>query len=149
IFGSEKGHGLVAENEIHKGEFIIEYMGEYLNLEAVNERQVYQRENDKMNYILSLAEVFGNGEKEIVHIDAGKLGNAARFANHSCSPNSKLYPVRVENDIARIAIFAERFIEPGEEITYDYGSAESTLSERKCQCGSRCCRHFMPSDINL
>ena len=58
----------MAENEIHKGEFIVEYMGEYLNLETVKERQVYQRENDKMNYILSLAEVFGNGEKETVHI---------------------------------------------------------------------------------
>jgi len=124
-------------------------MGEYLNLESVKERQVYQRENDKMNYILSLAEVFGSGEKEIVHIDAGRLGNAARFANHSCSPNSRLYPVRVENEIARIALFADRFIEPGEEITYDYGSMESTLSERRCHCGSRGCRKFMPSDENL
>ena len=43
-------------------------MGEYLNLETVKERQGYQRENDKMNYILSLAEVFGNGEKEIQHL---------------------------------------------------------------------------------
>ncbi|CAG5084343.1 Oidioi.mRNA.OKI2018_I69.PAR.g10617.t1.cds [Oikopleura dioica] len=99
-----------------------------------------------MNYILSLKEVFGNEEEETVHIDAGRLGNAARFANHSCSPNAKLYPVRVENDIARIALFALRFIEPGEEITYDYGSAESTLSDRKCHCGSRNCRLFMPSD---
>ena len=58
----------MAENEIHSGEFIVEYMGEYLNLETVKERQVYQRENEKMNYILSLKEVFGNGEEESVHI---------------------------------------------------------------------------------
>lgn len=56
-------------------------------------------------------------------IDACRYGNIARFINHMCAPN--LQPVRVfmgHHDLhfPRIAFFANRDIEPQEELGYVY-----------------------------
>ena len=49
-------------------------------------------------------------------IDARVRGNAARWINHSCTPNC----VTFEDEDGRVFIQARRTIEPGEELTYDY-----------------------------
>ncbi len=57
----------------------------------------------------------------------------ARYINHSCKPNAE--PV-VRN--GGIVIVALRRIEPGEEITYDYGKEylEYFFEEGGCRCDS-------------
>jgi SET domain-containing protein len=49
-------------------------------------------------------------------IDGSPRWNVARYINHSCRPNAK--PVGRKGGIVIVAL---RQIEPGEEITYDYG----------------------------
>jgi len=75
-------------------------------------------------------------------IDARVRGNAARWINHSCSPNC----VTHEDDAGRVFIEARRRIVPGEELTYDYRlwvDGRLTRAERAqyaCRCGARRCR---------
>ena len=57
----------------------------------------------------------------------GVKGNAARLINHSCEPNCVLLSIRVENQSPRIAIFAKTNIDPGDELSYNYGDCNSTL----------------------
>lgn len=66
-------------------------------------------------------------------IDASGSSDPMRFTNHCCSPNARL-------DIrdGRIEFYALRAIEPGEEITVDYGETHhgGTLA---CRCGAPGC----------
>ena len=62
-----------------------------------------------------------------IHIDARTKGNAARLINHSCEPNCVLHSIHVENQFPRIGIFALTDIDPGDELTYNYGDSDSKL----------------------
>ena len=63
------------------------------------------------------------------------MGNSARFINHSCTPNSYARVVKGNH----IAIYSKRFIEAGEEITYDY---KFPVEDNKipCFCNAPNCR---------
>ena len=52
-------------------------------------------------------------------VDATVKGNESRFINHSCDPNCDARVVNINNEY-RIIFFANRNINAGEEITYDY-----------------------------
>ena len=66
-------------------------------------------------------------------IDFSKSADPMRYTNHSCSPNARL-------DISqgRVEFYALRAIEPGEEITVNYGEThhEGRLA---CRCGAPGC----------
>jgi uncharacterized protein len=66
-----------------------------------------------------------------VTIDGSPRWNLARYINHSCRPNAE--PVGRNGGIVIVAL---RRIEPGEEITYDYGKEylEYFLEEGGCRC---------------
>ncbi len=69
-------------------------------------------------------------------IDGSSRWNVARYINHSCRPNAK--PVGRNGGIVIVAL---RRIEPGEEITYDYGIEYLNyfLQNGGCRC-QRCLR---------
>ena len=61
----------------------------------------------------------------------------ANYMNHSCDPNLKW----VGDDLVSC-----RAIRAGEEITYDYGTSQSSvdpLGDNRCQCGAACCRGLL------
>ena len=64
-------------------------------------------------------------------IDGTPRYNVARYINHSCRPNAE--PVTRNRSIVIIAL---RRIEPGEEITYDYGADYKYFffSKGRCRC---------------
>ncbi len=66
-------------------------------------------------------------------IDGAVGGNETAFINHSCEPNA--YMRTVPGD--KVAFFALRDIQPGEEITMDYRDPNHP---RVCKCGAPRCR---------
>lgn len=73
-------------------------------------------------------------------IDAGPIGNNARFLNHSCAPNCKteLWQVGCQK---RVGIFTLRDVKKGEELTYDYcfEGYWQPGAAIECKCGAPNC----------
>jgi uncharacterized protein len=66
-------------------------------------------------------------------IDGAVGGNETAFINHSCDPNAY---IRVVPGL-KVAIFARRDIQPGEELTIDYRDPDHP---EVCHCGATNCR---------
>jgi uncharacterized protein len=117
------GLGLFATRLIKKRSRIAEYKGPLLR---TKEAEKAERGGNKYLYEI-------NGRWTI---DGTPRGNVARYANHSCNPNSDTYNVG-----HRVFIRALRNIKPGEEIVYDYGIdyLKNVIGRSKCRC-SRCRR---------
>ncbi len=62
-----------------------------------------------------------------------------RWINHSCDPNGEIQAGAERGGWARIV--ALRAIQPGEEITYDYGFTADIAEP--CSCGARTCRGYI------
>ncbi|KAL6838956.1 hypothetical protein ACP4OV_031183 [Aristida adscensionis] len=134
ILTEKCGYGLVAEDEIKKGEFIIEYVGEVIDDKACEERLWKTRRYGGTNFYL--CEVKSN-----MVIDATNKGNMSRYINHSCEPNSEMQKWTVDGE-TRVGIFALRNIRKGEELTYDYKFVQFGAGQ-DCHCGSSNCRKFL------
>ncbi|MCO5590540.1 hypothetical protein L7F22_044511 [Adiantum nelumboides] len=135
----KKGFGLQVMEDISKGAFIIEYVGEVLNVAAYEARQKqYALEGQKHFYFMTLS------GSEI--IDACYKGNLGRFINHSCKPNCTTEKWMVNGEVC-IGLFAVRDLKKGEEITFDYNFVRLCgAAAKKCLCGSRGCRGFIGGD---
>lgn len=137
-----KGWGLFAAETIKCGTFIIEYIGEVINLKEYQQRFrcLINKRSDNF-YLLSL--------DRKLFIDAGFKGNEARFANHSCEPNSNIEKWTV-NGVTRIGFFANKNIPTGSEITINYdwnhlpeGLQDMELGPTPCYCGTQSCSGFI------
>ncbi|KAF8786916.1 Meiotic recombination protein DMC1/LIM15 like protein [Argiope bruennichi] len=112
------GWGLKTLEFIQKGQFVLEYLGEIITSEQAEQRgEVY--------FHLGRTYLFDMGfEGDCYYtIDAMLFGNASHFINHSCNPNLATYSVWINQQdpkLPRIALFAKKKIQPGEELTFDY-----------------------------
>jgi hypothetical protein len=130
------GSGVFALRKIRKGSIIIEYLGDRVTHEEVDERYADKLETDSHTFLFTV-------NSKIV-IDAGSNGNDARFINHSCDPNC-------ESTIKKKRVFIEaiRTIQPGEELNYDYAigrdadDAANVDEIFACRCGAANCRGNM------
>ncbi|XP_062199248.1 histone-lysine N-methyltransferase ASHH3-like isoform X3 [Phragmites australis] len=128
------GFGLVAEDEIKKGEFVIEYVGEVIDDKTCEERLWKMRRLRDTNFYL--CEVSSN-----MVIDATDKGNMSRYINHSCEPNTEMQKWTVDGE-TRVGIFALRDINKGEELTYDCKFVQFGAGQ-DCHCGSSNCRKML------
>ena len=176
-----KGFGLFADENIEKGDFVCEYIGNIITKNEAEQKIHFNLINQKPNYILQLKEEYPN----IIistYIDSEKYGNLARFINHSCEPNLDFEIIRINSFIPHCAFFANKKILAGEEITFSYigfnnynknendkndkndknkkneigkenkeienksdNNYRSSLSYKKCLCGSKNCKGFIPN----
>ncbi len=124
---SRTGLGLFATRPIKKRTIFMEYKGpritnaEAERLEARGSRYMYEI-NSRWT------------------IDGKARSNIARYGNHSCRPNAEsdiLLGKRAEGRKGgKVIIRAIKNIEPGEEITYDYGKDywNAFIKPIGCQC---------------
>ena len=118
---SVTGLGLFAMKPIKRGAYIVTYRGRRISTEEAE-----QREARGARYMFTINSRWT--------IDGSPRWNLARYINHSCRPNAK--PVGRNGGIV---IVASRRIEPGEEITYDYGREYlDYFFKNDCRC-STCC----------
>eukprot|EP00058_Branchiostoma_floridae_P014302 XP_002599790.1 hypothetical protein BRAFLDRAFT_70261 [Branchiostoma floridae] len=160
-----KGWGVRAAERIPLGRFVCEYAGEVLGLEEAKKRTQNMKKED-MNYILTLREHVASGNIIETHIDPTYIGNVGRYINHSCSPNLLMLPVRVDSEVPKLALFAGKDIEVGEELSFDYsgeygnvvnqgnlqkvtGQSKDSSKLKPCFCGSEMCTGFLPFDPSL
>ena len=112
---SRTGLGVFADEPIKHGVRIVEYTGRTLKPgEEYTSRSKYLFEISKTKTI-----------------DGTVKSNAAKYFNHSCAPNC-----RAENTGRRIYILSRRRIEPGEELTYNYGKDyfDQHIRKNGCRC---------------
>ncbi|EGB02883.1 hypothetical protein AURANDRAFT_8073, partial [Aureococcus anophagefferens] len=96
--------------------FVVEALGELITEEEASERLATARANgDEHYYMLAASDAATKG----LVIDATRMGNSWRYANHSCDPNCRLEKWRCGSS-DRYGIFALRSVKPGEQLTYDY-----------------------------
>ena len=123
-------HGLggFAKTAIPRGTRIVEYVGE-----RISKRESLLRCEQDNEYIFAL-----NNEQDL---DGNVAWNPARFLNHSCAPNSD-----AELRDGRIWIIARRDIQPGEEITFNYGYDLERYRDYPCRCGSPHCVGYIVAE---
>jgi len=84
-------------------------------------------------------------ESELNFYDALEFGNVSRFFNHSCESNMLIQPFLTDCENTehnfRPAFFANRDIEPNEELTYNYGYEIGSVPGKEiiCMCGAKDC----------
>ncbi|PKA66785.1 Histone-lysine N-methyltransferase ASHH2 [Apostasia shenzhenica] len=102
IHCGKKGYGLQLEEDVRQGQFLIEYVGEVLDIPAYEARlSDYASRGQKHFYFMTL-----NGGEVI---DACGKGNLGRFINHSCDPNCRTEKWMVKGEVC-IGLFAIRDI---------------------------------------
>ncbi|CAG5130471.1 unnamed protein product, partial [Candidula unifasciata] len=135
-FKSEtRGWGLRCLEDVKKGQFVHEYVGDLVDEEECKRRMEEAHENNITNfYMLTM-------DKNRI-IDAGPKGNFSRFMNHSCCPNLETQKWMVNGDI-RVGLFALSDIPKGSEMTFNY-NLECLGNEKKaCVCGAENCSGFL------
>jgi SET domain-containing protein len=117
-----RGLGLYSKVPFKKGDFVIEYTGEKITTAVADTLTT--------RYLFEIDENWT--------IDGADRGNIARYINHSCDPNCE---VEISED-DRILISALKKIEPGTELTYDYGEEyfDEFIKPVGCRCGTAKCR---------
>ncbi|KAF9687177.1 hypothetical protein SADUNF_Sadunf02G0066600 [Salix dunnii] len=145
----KKGFGLRLEEDISRGQFLIEYVGEVLDAHAYEARQKeYASKGHKHFYFMTLdgSELVNALVKVLVVIDACVKGNLGRFINHSCDPNCRTEKWVVNGEIC-IGLFALRDIKKGEEVTFDYNYVRVVgAAAKRCYCGSPQCQGYIGGD---
>nr|XP_025656570.1 histone-lysine N-methyltransferase ASHH3 isoform X3 [Arachis hypogaea] len=126
------GSGIVAAEDIKRGEFVIEYVGEVIDDKTCEERLWNMKYRGDSNFYL--CEI----NRDTV-IDATYKGNKSRYINHSCCPNTEMQKWIADGE-TRIAIFATRDIQKGEQLTYDYRRFVQFGADQDCHCGAVACR---------
>lgn len=117
---AKTGLGLFATDVIRSGQTIVEYRGRRIT--AVEAWEIEQTGHNR--YLFEVNKRWT--------IDGSSRRNLGRYVNHACAPNA--YAVLRRTD--KLEFAALRRIEPGEEITIDYGEDyfDLLLAPKGCRC---------------
>jgi SET domain-containing protein len=109
------GLGLFTLKPIRAGKRVIEYVGPIVPTEVV--------ERSRGKYFFKIDEDYA--------IDGRARSNTARYINHSCRPNAEAFIYG-----RRVWVYSKRAIQPGEQITLDYGEEylNAHMGQVNCKC---------------
>lgn len=141
----EYGWGVKTRQNIQKGQFIAKYVGEII---TVKESELRIKNNSSsMDYMWNLD--FDDPQNYKYIIDGAHYANFTYFINHSCNANLNVYAVWInclDRNLPQLALFANRSILAGEQLTTNYFSRSSpkTLkrSGTRCQCHMKNCKGY-------
>ncbi|XP_035895406.1 histone-lysine N-methyltransferase Su(var)3-9-like isoform X1 [Anopheles stephensi] len=130
-----RGWGVRTNAVIYEGQYISEYCGEVISYDEAEKRG---REYDAVGrtYLFDLD--FNDSDNPYT-LDAARYGNVTRFFNHSCDPNCGIWSVWIDcldPYLPRLAFFALRRIEIGEELTFNYHAQVTTTATNSVPNGA-------------
>lgn len=129
------GWGLRTTQDIKKGDFVIEYVGELIDEAECNRRMEEKMDRgDTTFYFLTI-------DKDRI-IDAGPAANHARFMNHSCQPNCETQKW-VVNGQTKVGLFAMYDVPAGTELTFNYNLDCRGNEKMQCRCNSDNCSGYI------
>ena len=131
-----RGWGLHVHDDVKKGDFLIEYVGELITMDEFRRRiqNSIDRKEEQNYYYMTV-----DSQRML---DAGPRGNDARFMNHSCDPNSETQKWTVNGD-TRVGIFALKDLKAGTELTFNYQFEAIGEVKKMCLCGASNCSGFI------
>lgn len=111
------GLGLFATAVIPAGKRIVEYTGPLISNDEVMRRKWGK-------YFFAIDDKYS--------VDGTPRSNVARYLNHSCRPNAEAFVTTRR----RVWIWAKKTIQPGEEITFNYGKEyfDDHIKPVGCKC---------------
>ncbi|PHT80413.1 Histone-lysine N-methyltransferase SUVR1 [Capsicum annuum] len=151
-----KGWGLRTLEDLPRGAFICEYVGEVLTNAELFDRVSQSPNREEHSYPVLLDADWGSEgvlkDDDALCLDATFFGNVARFINHRCYDSNMVeIPVEIEtpdHHYYHLAFFTTRKVKALEELTWDYGidfdDHEHPVKAFKCQCASKFCRMKRP-----
>ncbi|CAG9559091.1 unnamed protein product [Danaus chrysippus] len=112
----DKGRGVVATKAFQRGEFVVEYAGELVGVAEARERErLYAQDPTKGCYMY-----YFRLQDQQYCIDAtSESGRLGRLVNHSRTGNLVTKALWVDGP--RLVLVAGTDVQPGDELTYDYG----------------------------
>ena len=138
-----KGWGVKAGELIAKGDFVIEYVGEYISAAEADRRATLSER--AAEYQMDIGAARGGGGSNVI-IDAYAMRNLAACINFSCDPNLEKRPIWASHGdrrFPRVGFFAKREINQGEELGYRRDENATTVKRRngatQCRCGAANC----------
>ncbi|CAN8269689.1 unnamed protein product [Cochlearia groenlandica] len=146
-----KGWGLRTLQDLPKGTFVCEYIGEILTNTELYNRNVSST-SERHTYPVTLDADWGSEkdlkDEEALCLDATMCGNVARFINHRCEEANLIdIPVEIETPdrhYYHIAFFTIRDVKARDELTWDYmidfSDESHPVKAFRCSCGSELCR---------
>ncbi|XP_069819460.1 uncharacterized protein [Dendropsophus ebraccatus] len=143
-----KGRGVFASTPIEKGDFVVEFRGELIDVaESQRRHRIYQEAQKVFMYEFQSA-------GKLWCIDAvqedGSLGRLVNDEHRN--PNCKIKRIMVDGK-PHLCLFAIRDVNPGEEITYNYGGSswpwrdkvvEEAAADQDMDCSARLDRSEPP-----
>jgi len=139
------GWGVKSSQNIQKGQFVARYIGEIITVEEFEDR--LRNGLSSIDYTWNLD--FNDPQNYKYVIDGTQFANFTRFINHSCSSNLNVYAVWInclDRNLPQLALFANRDIVAGEQLTTNYFSRvdKSTLKKTgiRCRCDMRNCNGY-------
>lgn len=113
-----KGRGIKAVKSFSKGDFVVEYSGELMDIGTAKDLETkYSLDASKGCYMY----YFKHKGKQYCIDATSESGRYGRLVNHSrITPNCVTKVVMV-SEVPRLILVAKHSISPGEELLYDYG----------------------------
>ncbi|KIH50396.1 SET domain protein [Ancylostoma duodenale] len=110
------GWGCFIQETADKGDLIAEYTGEVISKwESERRGLIYDK--------FCTSYIFGMNNDQF--IDATRVGNLIRFANHSNNNANCSSEIKIVNGEHRIGVYASRHILCGEELLFDYNYGQT------------------------
>ncbi|NP_001121300.1 N-lysine methyltransferase KMT5A-A [Xenopus laevis] len=112
-----KGRGVIATRDFQRGEFVVEYHGDLIEITDAKRREASYAQDSATGCYMYYFQYLNTSYCIDATRETGRLG---RLINHSKSGNchTKLHNI---NNVPHLILVASRDINVGEELLYDYG----------------------------